>query len=140
MITGGLVVEKQNINSFNDVDYETVRRKPKHEKEKTKHSFKLDTNAKFCLFACINKGSLRSIFPLFHLPWPSSRSSVVMYGGLSTVIAKPNGYGGEGFALWFEGGRESWKEASSKVHELLIQSHEKGEEEEHDITMAATNS
>jgi len=26
---GGLVVKKQNINSFNDVDYEIVRRKPK---------------------------------------------------------------------------------------------------------------
>jgi len=32
---------------------------------------------------------------------------------------------------------EGW---SSKVHELLIESHEKEEEEEHDIAMAATNS
>ncbi|KAG2397231.1 uncharacterized protein HKW66_Vig0145330 [Vigna angularis] len=40
-------------------------------------------------------GSLQSIFPLSHLPCPSSRSSAVTNGGLSTVIAKPNGYSSE---------------------------------------------
>ncbi|WVZ20442.1 hypothetical protein V8G54_007764 [Vigna mungo] len=54
-----------------------------------------DHQSSWNLVTITNSRSLRSVFPLFHLPWPSSRSSAITDDSLSTVIAKPNGYGGE---------------------------------------------